>query len=196
MGANVGDWSFKILDHFTLNEVEVFCFKPSLHPFEELTKKFNDFHLFHFGFGHENKKIPLYSNGPSSGIASLYRRRLDHFGIDFKIEEIVDIRTLDDFCHEKKIDSIDFLKLDVEGHELSVLNGAKNLLKNGAIRFIQFEFGGCNIDSRTYFQDFFYLLSEKYRLYRILKNGLHPIPFYREEEECFITTNYLAELRT
>jgi hypothetical protein len=57
---------------------------------------------------------------------------------------------------------------------------------------IQFEFGGCNIDSRTYFQDFFYLLKDNYRIYRVLKDGLFEIPTYKETYEIFTTINYSA----
>jgi hypothetical protein len=83
--------------------------------------------------------------------------------------------------------------MDVEGNELKVLNGSKGMLNEGKIDFIQFEFGGCNIDSRTYFQDFFYLLKERYRIYRIIGDGLYEIRQYREQFEIFTTTNFFAE---
>jgi len=108
-------------------------------------------------------------------------------------EEVVDIRTIDSFCLEKNIDHISFLKLDTEGNELNILKGAKNMINSEKIDFIQFEFGGCNIDSKTYFQDFYYLLNPRYQIYRILENGLFPIKKYCETNEIFLTTNYLAE---
>jgi len=136
--------------------------------------------------------LTLYSNETGSGLASIYKRNLDHFDIAMNIEEKVTMRTLDSFCEENNIQKIHFLKLDVEGNELKVLDGAKNMVQAGAIDHIQFEFGGCNIDSRTYFQDFYYLLSGRYEIYRILKNGLFLIERYKETYECFITTNFLA----
>ena len=51
---------------------------------------------------------------------------------------------------------IDIMKLDVEGHELDVLEGSRKTINS--IKLIQFEFGGCNIDSKTFFQDFYYFL--------------------------------------
>lgn len=82
------------------------------------------------------------------------------------------------------------MKLDAEGHELQVLHGAERLLAHNTIDIIQFEFGGCNIDSRTCFQDFFYLLNPQYRLFQILRDGLFSIKEYVERHELFFTTNF------
>lgn len=78
---------------------------------------------------------------------------------------------------------------------LKVLKGAKDLIGKNSIDFIQFEFGGANIDSRTYFQDFYYLLTPYYKIYRILKDGLIAIDAYKEIYEIFLTTNFLAILK-
>ncbi len=107
-------------------------------------------------------------------------------------EEQVRLTTIDIFCKEQGIEKIDFLKLDIEGNEINALEGAKTMLEKDSIKFIQFEFGGCNIDSRTYFQDFYYLLKDRYKIYRILRNNLYEIENYNELKEIFITTNYLA----
>jgi hypothetical protein len=66
------------------------------------------------------------------------------------------------------------------------------MLDENKIKAIQFEFGGCNIDSRTYFKDFWNMLHEKYYIYRILKNGLHEMPKYSEFLEIFHYSNFLA----
>ena len=65
------------------------------------------------------------------------------------------------------------------------------MIEADAITNILFEFGGCNIDSRTFFQDFFYLLKDKYHIYRVLQDGLFQISEYREIYEIFLTTNFL-----
>lgn len=50
-----------------------------------------------------------------------------------------DAFSVDDFCARNKIPRIDFLKIDVEGAEMSVLTGAANLLEHGKIGMIYFE---------------------------------------------------------
>ena len=55
---------------------------------------------------------------------------------------------------------IDYVKIDVEGHELDVLEGFGELINK--IKLIQFEFGGCNIiDTELFFQDFWYFFKKK-----------------------------------
>ncbi len=195
VGANAGDYSLLLSEVFK-SKAQIFAFEPSLKTYQRFlhnTQTLKNVKAHHFGFGNENTRITLFSNADESGLASLYDRRLDHFNIALSQKEDIELRTLDGFCTEEGIRQIHFLKLDVEGHELKVLEGAKELLKTGRIHFIQFEFGGCNIDSRTYLQDFYYLLKDQYQLYRIVKDGIYPITAYNEAYEAFKTTNYLAE---
>ena len=84
-----------------------------------------------------------------------------------------------------------YIKIDVEGHELDVLRGAQKIVAK--TKLIQFEFGGCNIDTRTFFQDFYYFFKQAdFKLFRITPKGLFQIKEYLEEDEYFATTNYLA----
>lgn len=195
VGANIGNYSQEIVNNFKKANFYLYSFEPSKETFHELKKRLkniSNLKLYNVGFGKKNCVKALFYDKKQSGLASVYNRRLLHFGIKMNLRESIKISTIDDFCKSNRIQKIDFLKLDVEGNELDILKGAKNMIKNNAIRFIQFEFGGCNIDSRTYFQDFWYLLSPKYKIYRILKNDILEISQYKEINEIFVTTNYLA----
>jgi len=57
------------------------------------------------------------------------------------VKEKVKVKTstLDSFTNENNIQQIDFLKLDTQGNELKILNGAKNLLENHLISVIKTE---------------------------------------------------------
>ena len=104
------------------------------------------------------------------------------------------MKTLDEYCRNNAVTSIDLLKIDVEGHELDVLEGARAMFSNTSVKFVQFEFGGCNIDTRTFIQDFFYFFKPfGFEIYRITPSGYcQHLPVYKETYEQFITTNFLA----
>jgi len=195
VGANVGKYANLLYETFDKN-TQIYSFEPSPIAFQKLlenTENKANVKAFNFGFGEKEQIMTLYRDKDASGLASVYQRELVHHQIEMNKTEEINIKAIDSFVIEKQIDKIDLLKLDVEGHELKVLEGAKNILASGKINFIQFEFGGCNIDSRTYFRDFYNLLHKQYKIYRILKDGLQELKSYKESYETFYTTNYLAE---
>lgn len=193
VGANIGDYSQQLIEVFK-DQAEILSFEPSEKTFASLSSRgLNGATLHNFGFSDKVGEEILYSDQDLSGMASLYKRRLDHFGIDMGRTEKIKLDTIDNFCKSRGINKISFLKLDVEGNELKVLSGAAEMFKS--IQFIQFEFGGCNLDSRTYFQDFWYALKDNYKIYRIVKDGLFEIREYKEMYELFMMTNFLAEKR-
>lgn len=197
VGANIGKYAL-LLDQVFGNEAMIHSFEPSLKTYKKLVQNVAGKvkgQQYHFGLGDADSHTTLYSNSDESGLASVYKRKLDHFNIDMNQAEEIEIKNLDSFCKEKNITHIHFLKLDVEGHEKKVMEGAKRMIDAGQVDFIQFEFGGCNIDSKTYFQDFYYLLNDRYQIYRIVKDGVFPLGKYGESYESFLTTNYLAERR-
>jgi FkbM family methyltransferase len=194
VGANIGDYA---LETYAIlgTAARIFCFEPSEATCEMLrenTRGIGTIAVYPHGFSDKEETLELFSDKQGSGLASLYDRRLDHLGTHLLNREMVRLSTIDLFCRGNGIKSIDLLKLDVEGHEYPVFAGAAEMLAANAIDMIQFEFGGCNIDSRTYFRDFYYLLNPKYRLYRLAVNGIVPIDIYDEKYEQFRTTNFIA----
>jgi hypothetical protein len=98
---------------------------------------------------------------------------------------------------EYAIDKVDFMKVDVEGHELAVLSGARQMLNSQRIVALSFEFGSGQINSRCFFHDFWDLLHPLgYRVQRICPGGmLLEIEEYYEDLEHFRgVSNYLAVL--
>jgi FkbM family methyltransferase len=198
VGANQGTFANTLIKAWRGLNYQLYCFEPSAKTFALLKTHVADLpyvHLVNKGLGEKAEHVELYSDKDGSGLASVYHRDLSHHRISLSIKESIELTTLDKFCTENKIETIDFLKLDVEGHEMAVLKGASRMIGEGRVGFIQFEFGGCNIDSRTYFRDYFNFFKGKYNLFRILSNGLQPLPAYSEKLEVFQSANYLAVKR-
>ena len=193
VGAKYGDYSKMLLAKVKKN-ASVYAFDPDKANFAQLKNVLSGspVKIFNIGFSDKPGKAELFSNEKYPGISSMYRRELSHIGVKMRSGGEAEFNTIDAFCEENNISAIDFLKLDTEGSELSILKGAKNLIEKKHIAHIQFEFGGCNIDSGTYFKDFFYLLSPGYTIFRILQDGLYPIEKYSESLEIFLTANFLA----
>ncbi|UBM59250.1 FkbM family methyltransferase [Marinilongibacter aquaticus] len=194
VGANTGKYAIEMAKIFDEN-TSIYAFEPSKITFEKLknsTAPFVQITAVNLGFGAEKKEEKLYFNKEGSSLASIYQRNLEHYGIAMDQSEEIRLDRLDDYCISQKISTVHFLKIDVEGHEMGVLQGAKHMLDRKLIHFIQFEFGGSHIDSRNYFQDFYFFLSPNYRIYRILADGLHEIKKYDEMHEIFMAINYLA----
>ena len=200
IGANVGHYASLLLQSWSHLDVTLYCFEPvrgNLHLLEERMKEYGPrVHCLPFGLGNTRAEVPIYANADTSPLASLYHRDLQYVDISIQaLEEKVLIETLDAFCSSVNIRHVDFMKVDVEGNEVAVFEGAMPLLKNGAVDVIQFEFGGTSIDSRTYLKDVFGLLHAEYRIYRLLKDGVYEYASYSPTWEILALANYVAVSR-
>ena len=194
VGANVGHFLQMSLKALGGRGCQMHCFEPSKKAYSSLSRRATDLKnvtLNNVGLGREAGERLLFADKIGSGLASLTKRRLEHFGVKFSESEPVFIETLDNYCALRAIDHIDLLKIDVEGHELDVLAGSAEMLRKKAIRFITFEFGGCNIDTRTFVQDFYYFFgAHNMRIARITPGGgWFELGDYREIYEQFRTTD-------
>ena len=200
VGANVGDYS--MLVHRFIPAAQIYAFEPAAPVYQQLARRLsaigNGGHeALNVGLSDEERTVDLHSytvEGEAVSLISSIDLRLPTQVVRVEVSdtECIHVRTLDSFCASKGIERIDFLKLDVEGHEIAVLRGARAMLDRGAISMIQFEFGPANIYSRTYFYNFWTMLSDRYDLFRIVPGGVVPITHYGEDLEVFLTTNYFA----
>ena len=197
VGSNKGQFLQLILKNIPVDDLSVHCFEPGHQTFKSLvesSKNDKRVKLNNIAVGKEKGEAVLHYDCVGSGIASLTKRKLHHFCIDFSKSEKVEIDTIDNYCAENAISRIHLLKIDIEGHELDALAGAKSMFDTESIDIVAFEFGGCNIDTRTFFQDFWYFFIEiNFKIFRITPSGyLYPIKLYKEVYEQFRTTNFVA----
>ena len=185
---------FDLLDFFSQvdTDAKIHAFEPATDTYTRYFSRFKDIgnvKCNNIGLSDKVQTLRLYKSKASSGLASLYNTNK----FEFNSFEDISLSTIDDYCLLHHIKIIDFLKMDVEGHELAVLKGAKGMLESKGIKIIQFEFGTGNISSRSFFKDFYDLLNSDFNIFRIVKNGLVQVEHYNYSLEIFgRVTNYVA----
>jgi len=194
VGANEGSYTEVLLSTFESSsfKLTIHGFEPAAETFARYSARFKETQQVisnHVGLSDSNQVLRLYKSATSTGFSSLYESNK----FNFNSFEDITLTTIDQYCHKNGVEVIDFLKIDVEGHEMSVLRGSGNMLQSGKIKVIQFEFGTGNISSKTFFKDFYDLLGDNFVFYRIVKNGLMVVEKYEYSMEVFgRVTNYLA----
>lgn len=194
-GAHVGDWSKLVLEH-TNNNCKLYSFEPVPYFFTQLTDLLGDnAHCYNKALGKtETEAVMNYYYEESEGCSSLFERKVLSTIPVKKIN--VPVTYLDKFCADNNIDFIHFLKIDTEGCEWDLIQGADRLITDKKIAFIQFEYGGTYPDADiTLYQVYAYLTAKEYAIFRITADGLIHIPEWRAELENFHLSNYLAVLK-
>jgi FkbM family methyltransferase len=196
-GAAGGEWTAEVL-RLLQGRVRVYCFEPQRAMFARLTARLGkspNVALFDLALGAQDGAAQLHLDGEGSTLGSLFRRDLGWMSRTMDRCETITVRRLDNVSREQGITHLDLLKLDIEGAEYEALQGAEGLIAQHAVDMIQFEFNACAVDAGRYFRDFYNLLTPRYRLFRILRNGVTEIDRYLPRHEVFVAANYLAVLR-
>jgi FkbM family methyltransferase len=201
IGANRGDYSF-LLSKLVGNSGKVYSFEPTSSTFQKLQARIDksevsNIYAFQKAIFSENTRIEFnefpeeYSVWNSIGKPQM----LDPKGLNTYVPivktEIVEAITVDSFCQEQGIEKIDYLKIDVEGAESDVIQGASNLLTKKAIRFLQFEISKKMLEglNRKAKDTFDILIKNGYECHRIENNG--KIGQQVDDSEAFYE-NFLA----
>ena len=172
VGANNGDWSALVLNTNKLAKIHAFEPQPALAA--HIAATYPEIAVNNLAVGESAGELDLYdyADHPGSQHASLLRGVIDDIHGGTPRVTKVSVITIDEYCGKHNVKHIDFLKIDVEGFELAVLRGAKEMLARGNIQAIQFEFNEMNVTGRTFLQDFMNYLGNTFSVYRILPHGL------------------------
>jgi FkbM family methyltransferase len=193
VGANNGDWSAIVLKTNSLSKIHAFEPQPPLAA--HIASSYPSIKVNNLAVGEAAGELNLYdyADHPGSQHASLLEGVIDtiHGGVPRVTK--VSVITLDEYCRSQQVEHIDLLKIDVEGFELAVLRGAKEMLSGGNIDAIQFEFNEMNVTGRTFLNDFMNYLGNAFSVYRILPHGLLQLrPGNHWNNEQFAYQNLLA----
>ncbi|HRQ87504.1 MAG TPA: FkbM family methyltransferase [Bacteroidia bacterium] len=134
IGANFGLFT-RFLSESVGSMGKVYSFEPTVDMFDVLRNNCSELGLGNATClrtalsdvtGRMEMSIPIREDGTLNH----YEASLGHLDAGSPVKSFtVETSTLDDFCRQRGIDRIDFIKCDVEGHELEVLSGATETLK-------------------------------------------------------------------
>lgn len=172
-------------------QAEIYSFEPVTESFEILSSSLRGDRKARagqiaFGAKEGEKAIRLFDG--ATELNSL-RDDLMNSASDAK-SETVRIDTIDGYCSRHAINTIDLLKIDTEGYEIPVLEGACSQLEAGNIAFILCEVGFTRSNTRnTYFADLTeFLASRRYSFF-----GLYDISHYWADGVSFGNALFVHE---
>ncbi len=132
VGANVGQSAHVFAE--MVPQASIWCFEPVERAFKELKRNVAYF---------PNVKPYRLAMSATGGWADMHvaeETSLSSISVNApgSVVEVVPMVTLDEFCGASGIERIDFLKIDTEGHDIDVLQGAFKMLA-GRVNFVQVE---------------------------------------------------------
>jgi len=145
VGAYVGGIALKYNKLFPKSKI--FCFEPfpdSFSTLEKNTVSFNNIICINKGLSAQEgtSKFQTNTSAPTNSIFKAHKSSEVVWG-EGLLEALgtveVEMTTLDNFVTAHAIEKIDILKMDVQGAEFMVLNGAKKTLEKGIVDMIYTE---------------------------------------------------------
>jgi FkbM family methyltransferase len=160
VGANKGEWSLLASQMSPRCIIHSFEIVPSTYKSLELaTKNIENIVTVNSGLSNENGTIPI-NIGPHSDTSTAYKINAMEYHNQYYNQEIdCTVIKASDYLIEKNVAHIDFVKIDVEGMDLKVIEGFEEALNS--VQAIQFEYGVFNIASHDLLADFFCYLKKR-----------------------------------
>lgn len=195
VGARIGEWSRGIVDIVPVRGkgFEIHAFEPVPDSRTKIVETFSgqigrgDLRVNPVALSNTEGTFPMYVPHYTAGTSTL------HPDSTVTYEKVLQVTasTVELYCAANSINYIDLLKIDTEGNDLRVIQGAMELLKNGKIGVLQFEYNHRWIYSRTYLKDVFDLMQGlPYRIAKVVSNALEVYVEWNPELERFFETNF------
>jgi hypothetical protein len=189
VGSNIGEWTRMTREFNPLAEIHTFEIVPETYR-KLLTNITIDAKIIPNGFGLSDRQGTIdikYST--TFDVVSTYLTELIVENFEWRTGLAM---TGDQYAYSRRLETIDFLKIDVEGAEGLVLDGFKDTIAANRVGIIQFEYGLSNVLSRFLLIDAYRLLSPLgYSIGLLSSNGIE-FRDYTLGHETFAGPNYVA----
>lgn len=195
IGANIGKYTQVLVDERKGLRMKAHLFEPQKECVKELERKFGAIEsvtINPFGLSNIEGDVTIYKDEEKGGLASVYKRDLVHLAIPMEMTESVKMERPEDYLKKHCITHIDLIKMDVEGHELFVLRGFADFITGLSVDYIQFEYGGANLDSKTTLLELYHFFEERdFVVCKMMPHFLLRAP-YDSRLENFQYQNFVA----
>lgn len=199
VGANVGEWTLSMLEHARAGgaHVDVHSFEPVPATFQLLEKAVgadadgNRVVPVQAALADSTGSMEIHVSSAGAGTNSLVAEAASR-GRDTDAIKI-STHTAVDYCSTAGIERIDLLKIDVEGFDMSVIEGARELFEAEKIGVCQFEYNHLWVFSRHYLKDVFDFAQSVtgYRVGKVTSEGIWLFDEWNPELDRFFESNYV-----
>ena len=192
VGANVGDWTNFIASRFS--HFSGHLFEMSEATYKNLEKRFGN-----------DKRITLNKMAVSDKDGTIeYRFYGENFGSNTTLQqssyfkrpsEILTAAAItgDSYCSRNNIKHVNFLKIDTEGADFSVISGFESYFHDKKVDIVQFEYGYTNGDVGIVMRNFFdFFQARGYIVGRLEPKGVRFKEFEYTDNDFKSGPNYVA----
>lgn len=187
VGANCGNWTAVVLEQCP--SAAGLLFDPSQTAVNILKQKFANakgIEILDVAVGDAPGFLPFFEEDGAGETSSLLQNVSSS-----KVARQVPITTIDCEIKKRQWPCIDYLKIDAEGYDFQALEGARQLLYEGQVRYGQFEYGaGWRFSGTTLTHAIIWLANLGYETYLLTKDGLRS-PEPERFREYFQYSNYV-----
>jgi FkbM family methyltransferase len=194
VGANVGRWSQSLLAAASAAgraaDLRLHAFEPDAGAYARLEGALDGAPaiLSPVALSDRHGTSVFHTVAPAAGTNSLHLAT----GTTATTETVSTI-TLDSYAAQSGVPRFALVKIDTEGHDLTVLRGARTMLAEHRIAVVQFEYNHRWVFARAFLHDAFEFLGDLgYRIGKLTPKGVEFYPSWDPDLETFVEGNYVA----
>ena len=150
--------------------------------------------LVNKGVGSKSEPRTIFYNGYGTEHASFIEEVNDIRYVNNNEKLEIELTTIDDYCIENNIREIDLIKIDTEGFEKEVFEGAITTFENIKPKFIQIEFNWHQLLRNTSLLFFSRKLPD-YDVYQLTYNGMQKVDPKHPYSNFYIFSNFVFVLK-
>jgi FkbM family methyltransferase len=174
VGANVGTWT--ILAHSIFPDSKIIAFEPVPEYYNLLSsniKKIYPASCENIALSDASGNYTFQLQGHSSSFLKVSKELLDTHPLEYNRGEIlVQAMTLDEYIGMHHLSFPDIIKLDVEGFEISVMQGARNTLRSVSYIVLEVSFVERHLAQPLFHDVVAFMASQHFYLYAF-PQGIH-----------------------